>query len=63
MPFPKAPPRGALSYRQIHALIRARLTLLNATCPEPALGPAPAYTSLRGILQQFDPALSYRGLK
>ena len=46
---------GARSYRQIHTLIRARLSLLNATFPEAALRRAPAYTSVRGILQQLDP--------
>ena len=46
---------GARSYRQIHALIRARLSLLNAAFPDAALRRAPAYTSVRGILQQLDP--------
>jgi hypothetical protein len=46
---------GARSYRQIHALIDNRLTLLNAAFPDVALRRAPAYTSVRGILQQVDP--------
>lgn len=46
---------GARSYRQIHALIDARLALLNAAFPQAALRRAPAYTSVRGILQQIDP--------
>ena len=46
---------GARSYRQIHTLIRARLALLNAAFPEAALRRAPAYTSVRGILQRLDP--------
>lgn len=46
---------GARSYRQIHSLIRARLALLNAAFPEAALRRTPAYTSIRGILQQLDP--------
>ncbi len=46
---------GARSYRQIHALIHARLALLNAAFPQAALRRAPAYTSVRGILQQIDP--------
>jgi DDE_Tnp_1-associated len=46
---------GARSYRQIHALIRARLSLLNAAFPEAALRRAPAYTSVRGILHLLDP--------
>jgi hypothetical protein len=46
---------GARSYRQIHALIRARLGVLNAAFPDAALRRAPAYTSVRGILQQLDP--------
>ena len=47
---------GARSYRQIHALIDRRLALLNAAFPQAALRRAPAYTSVRGILQQLDPA-------
>ena len=46
---------GARSYRQIHALVRARLSLLNAAFPEAALRRAPAYTCVRGILRQLDP--------
>jgi len=46
---------GARSYRQIHALIHKRLSLLNAAFPDAALRRAPAYTSVRGILQQIDP--------
>lgn len=46
---------GARSYRQIHALIDRRLALLNAAFPTAALRRAPAYTSVRGILQQIDP--------
>ncbi|MEP0258278.1 MAG: transposase family protein [Nisaea sp.] len=46
---------GARSYRQIHALIAARLPLLNAAFPKAALRRAPAYTSVRGILRQIDP--------
>lgn len=46
---------GARSYRQIHALIRTRLSLLNATFPDAALRRAPAYTSVRWILQRLDP--------
>ena len=46
---------GARSYRQIHALIDKRLALLNAAFPDAALRRAPAYTSVRGILQQIDP--------
>ena len=46
---------GARSYRQIHALIRTRLSVLNAAFPDAALRRAPAYTSVRGILQQLDP--------
>ena len=46
---------GARSYRQIHALIQQRLALLNAAFPGAALRRAPAYTSVRGILQQIDP--------
>jgi hypothetical protein len=48
--------RGARSYRKIHALIRARLALLNAAFPAASLRRAPAYTSVRGILQGLDPA-------
>ena len=47
---------GALSHRQIHALIQKRLSLLNATFPAAALQRAPAYTSVRGILRQIDPS-------
>jgi hypothetical protein len=47
---------GARSYRQIHTLILRRLALLNAAFPNAALRRAPAYTSVRGILQQLDPA-------
>ena len=46
---------GARSYRQIHALIRARLSVLNAAFPDAALRRAPAYTSVRWILQRLDP--------
>lgn len=46
---------GARLYRQIHALMRARLSVLNAAFPTAALRRAPAYTSVRGILQQIDP--------
>ncbi len=46
---------GARSYRQIHALIQKRLDLLNAAFPAAALRRAPAYTSVRGILQKLDP--------
>jgi hypothetical protein len=46
---------GARSYRQIHALIKTRLGLLNAAYPAIALRGAPAYTSVRGILQGIDP--------
>ena len=46
---------GARSYRQIHTLIRTRLSLLNAAFPSAGLRRAPAYTSVRGILQQIDP--------
>ncbi len=46
---------GARSYRQIHALIQARLGVLNAAFPDAALRRAPAYTSVRGILRQIDP--------
>src|SRR3954467_14928092 len=42
---------GARSYRQIHTLIDRRLGLLNAAFPGAALRRAPAYTSVRGILQ------------
>jgi hypothetical protein len=38
---------GARSYRQIHALIRARLSVLNEAFPDAALRRAPAYTSMR----------------
>lgn len=47
---------GARSYRQIHTLIERRLAILNAAFPQAALRRAPAYTSVRGILQQLDPA-------
>jgi hypothetical protein len=47
---------GARSYRQIHTLIKRRLAILNAAFPQAALRRAPAYTSVRGILQQLDPA-------
>jgi hypothetical protein len=47
---------GARSYRQIHTLIAHRLALLNAAFPNAALRRAPAYTSVRGILQRLDPA-------
>ena len=47
---------GARSYRQIHALLDRRLAILNATFPQAALRRAPAYTSVRGILQRLDPA-------
>jgi hypothetical protein len=46
---------GARSYRQIHALIDRRLAILNATFPQATLRRAPAYTSVRGILQGLDP--------
>jgi hypothetical protein len=46
---------GARSYRQIHTLIQKRLDLLNAAFPAAALRRAPAYTSVRGILQKLDP--------
>jgi hypothetical protein len=46
---------GARSYRQIHALIHQRLGLLNNAFPGSALRRAPAYTSVRGILQQLNP--------
>lgn len=46
---------GARSYRQIHALIHNRLAVLNAAFPNVALRRAPAYTSVRGILQRIDP--------
>lgn len=46
---------GARSYRQIHALIKQRLGLLNAAYPTAALRRAPAYTSVRGILRGIDP--------
>jgi hypothetical protein len=46
---------GARSYRQIHTLIKRRLALLNAAFPDAALRRAPAYTSVRGILQRLDP--------
>ena len=47
---------GARSYRQIHTLIDRRLAILNAAFPQAALRRAPAYTSVRGILQRLDPA-------
>ena len=47
---------GARSYRQIHTLIDRRLGLLNAAFPGAALRRAPAYTSVRGILQGLDEA-------
>jgi len=47
---------GARSYRQIHALIDRRLGLLNTAFPRAALRRAPAYTSVRGILQGLDEA-------
>ena len=47
---------GARSYRQIHTLIDRRLGLLNAAFPGAALRRAPAYTSVRGILQRLDEA-------
>lgn len=46
---------GARSFRQIHTLIDRRLALLNAAFPAAALRRAPAYTSVRGILQGLDP--------
>ena len=46
---------GARSYRQIHMLIHKRLGLLNDAYPNAALRRAPAYTSVRGILQRLDP--------
>ena len=48
---------GARSYRQIHTLIDRRLANLNAAFPQAALRRAPAYTSVRGILQRLDPAV------
>ena len=47
---------GARSYRQIHTLIDRRLGLLNAAFPGAALRRAPAYTSVRGILQGLEEA-------
>ena len=47
---------GARSYRQIHTVIDRRLGLLNAAFPGAALRRAPAYTSVRGILQGLDEA-------
>jgi hypothetical protein len=47
---------GARSYRQIHTLMDRRLGLLNAAFPGAALRRAPAYTSVRGILQGLDEA-------
>jgi hypothetical protein len=47
---------GARSYRRIHTLIDRRLAILNAAFPQAALRRAPAYTSVRGILQRLDPA-------
>ena len=47
---------GARSYRQIYTLIDRRLGLLNAAFPGAALRRAPAYTSVRGILQGLDEA-------
>ncbi|WP_159730139.1 transposase family protein [Methylosinus sp. Ce-a6] len=43
---------GARSYRQIHALVRARLDLLNATFPDAALRRASAYASVRHALSK-----------
>jgi hypothetical protein len=54
---------GARSYRQIHTLIDRRLALLNAAFPHAALRRAPAYTSVRGILQRLDPAELERGFR
>src|SRR4051794_14363559 len=45
---------GARSYRQIHTVIDRRLGLLNAAFLGVALRRAPAYTSVRGILQGLD---------
>ena len=53
---------GARSYRQIHTLIDRRLAILNAAFPQAALRRAPAYTSVRGILQRLDPAELERGV-
>ena len=50
-----AMPSGARSCRQIHTLIRARLSLLNGAFPSAAPPRAPAYTSARGILRRIDP--------
>src|SRR3954464_3179746 len=47
---------GARSYRQIHTLMDRRPGLLNAALPGAALRRAPAYTSVRGILQGLDEA-------
>src|SRR3954454_22050527 len=47
---------GARSYRHIHTLIDRRLGLLDAAFPGAALRRAPAYTSVRGILQRLDEA-------
>src|SRR3954469_10950578 len=47
---------GARSYRQIHTLMDRRLGLLNAAFPGAALRRAPAYTSVRSILQGLDEA-------
>ena len=44
------------TYRQIHTVIDRRLGLLNAAFPGAALRRAPAYTSVRGILQGLDEA-------
>jgi hypothetical protein len=43
------------SYPKIHALIDARLALLNSAFPAAALRRAPACTSVQGILRQIDP--------
>ena len=47
---------GARSYRQIHAMIAARLDVLNAAFPSVALRSAPAYSAIRKILQGLDGA-------
>src|SRR3954447_15897191 len=47
---------GARSYRQIHTLMDRRLALRNAPSRGAAWRGAPAYTSVRGILQGLDEA-------
>jgi len=46
---------GARSYRQIHGFIAVHLARLNVAFPMAALRGAPAYTSIRAILQGLDP--------